>query len=158
MQFMKEYIGTKIIEAEPMTRGEYAKLSGRNSILTEKGETAEDPGYHVRYPDGYESWSPAFAFEDAYETFEKMSFGHAIELMKRGYAVARDGWNGKNQFIQLGSSISYVDPTGKIHNADHETMGNRAIVFVGTSGVQVGWLASQADILSEDWHVVNLEG
>lgn len=33
---MQEYIGTKLIKAEPMTRGEYAKLSGRNSIMTEK--------------------------------------------------------------------------------------------------------------------------
>lgn len=157
MQFMKEYIGTKIIEAEPMTRGEYAKLSGRNSILVENGESPEDPGYHVRYPDGYESWSPTFAFDDAYETFDKMSFGHAIELMKRGYAVAREGWNGKGQFIQLVSRISYTDATGKIFNADHNTLGNRAIAFIGTSGVQVGWLASQADMLSDDWHVVYLE-
>ena len=35
-----------------------------------------------------------------------------------------------------------------------ETMGNSAIAFVGTSGVQLGWLASQADILSEDWLIV----
>ena len=63
---MKKYIGVKKIEAEPMTRGEYAKLSGRNSILTEKGESESDNGYHVRYSDGYESWSPKSAFEEAY--------------------------------------------------------------------------------------------
>ena len=34
-------------------------------------------------------------------------------------------------------------------------MGNNAIVFYGTSGIQVGWLASQSDMLSEDWRVVD---
>ena len=32
-------------------------------------------------------------------------------------------------------------------------MGNKAIAFIGTSGVQLGWLASQADMLSEDWEI-----
>ena len=45
----ESYIGTKRIDAEPMTRGEYAKLSGRNYILTEKGESESDNGYHVRW-------------------------------------------------------------------------------------------------------------
>lgn len=151
---MKNYIGTKVIEAEPMTRGEYVKLSGRNSILIDKGESESDAGYHVRYADGYESWSPSQAFEDAYQSFDKMTFGNAIELLKKGYAVAREGWNGKGQYIKLASRISFMDPTGTIYHADHDTMGNQAIVFFGTSGIQVGWLASQADILSNDWTVV----
>jgi hypothetical protein len=36
-------------------------------------------------------------------------------------------------------------------NVDHKEMGNAAIAFYGTSGVQIGWLASQADMLAEDW-------
>lgn len=151
---MTNYIGTKVIKAEPMTRGEYAELSGRNSILTGNDESEFDAGYHVRYADGYESWSPAQAFEEAYQSFDKMSFGNAIELLKEGYAVAREGWNGKGQYIKLASRISFMDPTGTIYHADHDTMSNQAIVFFGTSGVQVGWLASQADILSNDWTVV----
>lgn len=63
---MQKYIGVKKVEAEPMTRGEYAKLSKRNSILAEKGESERDEGYHVRYSDGYESWSPKSTFEEAY--------------------------------------------------------------------------------------------
>ena len=42
----------------------------------------------------------------------------------------------------------------EIINVEHDTMGNKAIAFVGTSGVQLGWLASQADMLSEDWKEV----
>lgn len=40
---------------------------------------------------------------------------------------------------------------GEVANPDHKEMGNNAIAFVGTSGVQLGWLASQADMLAEDW-------
>ena len=40
-------------------------------------------------------------------------------------------------------------------NAAHQAIGNKALAFVGTSGVQMGWLASQADMLAEDWYLVD---
>lgn len=83
-----------------------------------------------------------------------MDFGKALELLKQGKKVARQGWNGKNQYIELATNVSYVNPKGTIVNVDHKDMGNRAIAFVGTSGVQLGWLASQSDMLSEDWEIV----
>lgn len=79
------------------------------------------------------------------------NFGEAIKYVKRGFKVKRQGWNGKNQYIELASDISYVDNDGYIINAEHEAIGNKAIAFVGTSGVQLGWLASQSDMLAEDW-------
>ena len=81
------------------------------------------------------------------------SFGDAIKYMKRGLKVKRKGWNGKNQYIELASCISYKNPEGDVVNVEHENIGNNAIAFVGTSGVQMGWLASQADMLAEDWVV-----
>lgn len=78
-------------------------------------------------------------------------FGDAIKYVKRGLKVARKGWNGKNQHIELARCISYISPDGVITNCDHVSIGNNAIAFVGTSGVQMGWLASQADMLAEDW-------
>lgn len=78
-------------------------------------------------------------------------FGYAIKYMKRGMKVKRHGWNGKNQHIELSKNISYVTPDGEIQNCEHDAIGNMAIAFVGTSGVQIGWLASQADMLAEDW-------
>lgn len=78
-------------------------------------------------------------------------FGDAIKYIKRGLKVKRTGWNGKNQHIELASCISYLSPDGAVTNCDHEAIGNSAIAFVGTSGVQMGWLASQADMLAEDW-------
>ena len=79
------------------------------------------------------------------------SFGDAIKYMKRGLKVKRKGWNGKNQYIQLATNISYVTADKEIVNCNHDAIGNHAIAFVGTSGVQMGWLASQADMLADDW-------
>ena len=64
---MKKYIGTKQIEAEPMTMGEaYEKnllQAGRVPNESEKTKA----GYHVKYEGGYESWSPAEPFEKSYK-------------------------------------------------------------------------------------------
>ena len=83
-----------------------------------------------------------------------MDFGEAISAVKAGMRACRKGWNGKNQYIQLATGISYKSANGDIVNCDHEAIGNKAIAFVGTSGVQMGWLASQADMLADDWMVV----
>lgn len=105
-------------------------------------------GYPVKLP----SWvlastknCPAMGGEATF------SFGEAIKYLKRGHKVARKGWNGKKQYIQLASGISYKAPTGDIVNCEHDAIGNMAVAFVGTSGVQMGWLASQADMLADDW-------
>lgn len=79
------------------------------------------------------------------------SFGEAVKYLKRGLKVTRKGWNGKNQHIELARDISYRMPEGKIVNAEHQAIGNEAVAFVGTSGIQMGWLASQADMLADDW-------
>lgn len=82
-------------------------------------------------------------------------FGDAIKYIKRGLKVKRKGWNGKNQYIQLATGISYKSATGEIVNCEHDAIGNMAVAFVGTSGVQLGWFASQADMLAEDWVFAN---
>lgn len=87
-------------------------------------------------------------------TRTKLSFGDALKYLKKGLKVAREGWNGKNQYIQLASDISYTIDD-EVINCEHNAIGNRAIAFVGTSGVQMGWLASQADMLAEDWRIVD---
>ena len=84
-----------------------------------------------------------------------MNFGKAINLLKEGKKLRRKGWNGKNQYIELATNISYKNADGEIININHKTMGNKAIAFIGTSGVQIGWLASQSDMLSDDWELIN---
>lgn len=86
-----------------------------------------------------------------------MDFGDAIKLLKEGKKLQRSGWNGKNQYIEIATNISYKDTNNFIVNAEHEAIGNKAIAFVGTSGIQLGWLASQADMLAEDWQIAVLK-
>lgn len=93
-------------------------------------------------------------FERANREAEGMSFGLAIEAAKKGKKVARRGWNGKNQYVELAERISYENAAHEVINAKHEAIGNKALAFVGTSGVQLGWLASQADMLADDWMIV----
>lgn len=121
---MKTYIGTKIIEAVPAIR--------KGCKVYEKDQPIA-MGMVPR---------------------QCMNFGLAIEAMKKGKKCRRAGWNGKNQHIELASAISYTSPAGTIVNAEHAAIGNKAIAFCGTSGVQMGWLASQADMLADDWEIV----
>lgn len=83
-----------------------------------------------------------------------MDFGDAIKLLKQGKKLQREGWNGKKQYIELATNISFKNTEDEIINAEHKAIGNKAIAFVGTSGVQLGWLASQADMLAEDWRII----
>ena len=83
-----------------------------------------------------------------------MNFGEAIIAMRKGKKLQRKGWNGKGQYIELAKNISYLNTASEIINCNHENIGNCAIAFVGTSGVQMGWLASQADMLADDWQIV----
>ena len=83
-----------------------------------------------------------------------MDFGEAIRNAKQGKKIRRAGWNGKNQHVELATNISYMNADGEIVNCDHDAIGNMALAFVGTSGVQMGWLASQSDMLADDWSIV----
>lgn len=64
---MKHYIGTKTIQAEPMSLMDAAKLLNRKITPANPEETE---GYLVEYEDGYRSWSPASAFKKAYKLAE----------------------------------------------------------------------------------------
>ena len=100
-----------------------------------------------------ENWKVA-EDEEIHLDVHTFTFGEAIRRLKTGQKVARKGWNGKKQYIQLATGISYKTGDDEIVNCEHDAIGNKAIAFVGTSGVQMGWLASQADMLEGDWIVV----
>lgn len=151
MSDLKEFIGTKIIYAKPMNRLDYNIFRGWELPANENGS---DEGYLVEYKDGgepntkeyqgYVSWSPKEQFENAYKQSGNLSFGDAITYLKLGYKVARAGWNGKGMYIYLdsgkGAMVAY-DPF--------------IIMYTAGGTMQPGWLASQADILSNDWCLVN---
>lgn len=60
---MKKYIGTKLVQARPMTRGAYNRYRGWEIPAD---ENPEDEGYLIQYPDGYVSWSPKGMFDHSY--------------------------------------------------------------------------------------------
>lgn len=153
---MQQYIGTKIIKAWPARRCTFIGGKVVYACLDEivpAGCKIEE-GYRVEYADGYLSWSPKEVFEEAYRQTDHMNFGLAIEAAKKGKKIARAGWNGKNQYVELATCISYRNAAGEDINVNHDAIGNKALAFVGTSGVQMGWLASQADMLADDWQIV----
>ena len=140
---MEKYVGTKIIDAEESTLGEYWESVKYPKEF--RSGNPEQKGYLVIYPDGYVVWTQKDMFELTYhKVTDSMNFGEAIEAAKTGHKISRKGWNGKGQYVELASSISYTGADGKVVNADHSAIGTRAFAFVGTSGVQMGWLASQA--------------
>ena len=80
-----------------------------------------------------------------------MDFGEAIRALKSGSCVARRGWNGKGIFIEL-------------QVPDEHSKMSSPYIFIDTTGLQtnnpdaprsrVPWLASQTDMLAEDWEVI----
>jgi hypothetical protein len=127
---MKKYIGTKIISAEP------ANVEG-------KGQ-----GYFVRYEDGYASWSPKKAFEAAYRPCNGMTFGLAIDALKKGLKVQRVGWNGKGLWLELQVPDAHSKMTLPYIFMSYPDNAQN------TPGARVPWLASQTDMLSEDWRII----
>lgn len=79
-------------------------------------------------------------------------FGEAIFALKNGFKVARKGWNGKGIFIEL-------------QTPDENSKMTQPYIFIDTSGLQtdnpdapkcrVPWLASQTDMLADDWVMHN---
>ncbi len=152
-----KYIRTHIVEAEPMTRGDYHKSRGwaEKGWNMPEGATPEDPGYKVVYKDRYVSWCPKGSFEEAGRPIDGMTFGQAIEAMKQGKKVARRGWNGKGMYVFL------ADEGGDFHTKAEIGPERRAcvhpfiVMYTAQGDFQPGWLASQNDMLSDDWTLVD---
>jgi len=79
------------------------------------------------------------------------NFGEVIRELKNGKSARREGWNGKGIFI-------------KLHRPDENSKMTSPYIYINTTGLQtdnpeaskslVPWLASQTDILAEDWLVI----
>ena len=146
------YIGTKIIHARPMTRGEYNQYRG---WMLPPDEDPDDEGYLVVYPDSYESWSPKEVFEEAYRLTDGMNFGLALEAAKKGEKIARKGWNGKNAYVFLAHAPDF-NTDADISEFDDQDVECLDVLVMKTAQDQfcVGWLASQTDMLADDWYIV----
>ena len=237
---MKQYIGTKKIQAEPMTMGEAYKRGLLQAGRTPNAAETEKPGYCVQYENGYESWSPADVFEVAYkpaETFrerlrieatdlmarlekcasfvdsdkfretikedypafllalqrevmsrylqilicreniadgftedihiKRMPFGIAIEALKFGFAIRREGWNGKGLFVvkQIPAHIE-SDVIPKMQSLPQaakdrimQTKGfidytSQCLIYNENTGRADSWVPSISDVFAQDWEIV----
>lgn len=161
---MNQFIGTKLINAKPMTRQEYNDF---RKWRLPNDENGSDDGYLVEYLDGgnpntteyagYVSWSPKKQFEDAYRKTNGMNFGLAIEAMRKKQKVARQGWNGKGMFLFLvpGSTFNVSrTPLLGIYPEGTEITYCPHVDMRTADGKIVPWLASQTDLLAEDWVIV----
>jgi hypothetical protein len=158
---MKRYIGTKVVEATPMTRLDYNNYRNWTLPLDEDGS---DDGYLVEYTDGgkgndsrhsgYISWSPKEQFDAAYRSTTGMSFGLAIESLKMGNKVARAGWNGKGMWLSLIQAAQW-QVSEDVPGMDDDSLLTLPWIGMRTADCKfVPWLASQTDVLSEDWVLV----
>lgn len=87
-----------------------------------------------------------------------MDFGKALELIKSGKKVARAGWNGKGMFIFLvnGSTFQVNRPPLLGIYPEGTTINYRSHIDMKTAdGSVVPWVASQTDVLAEDWELVD---
>lgn len=169
---MKKYIGTKQVEAMPMTLGEYIKKSGRNPYQNSQDMHGEnEPGYLVRYKDGYESWSPKDVFDETYreikEEAENMTFGDAIEVLKQGGAIRRKGWNGKGLFVikQVPAHIE-ANVIPKMQSLPQSAKDlilkgkgfidytSQCLIYNEATGRADSWVPSISDVFAEDWEIV----
>ena len=85
-----------------------------------------------------------------------MNFSNALNEIKSGNRVARAGWNGKNMFIFLvPGSTFHVNrpPLLGIYQEGTEINYHAHIDMRTADGMIVPWLASQTDLLAEDWVV-----
>lgn len=158
---MEVYIGTKMVLAKPMNRLAYNEYRGWDLPDDENGD---DAGFLVEYINGsksnhknhigYISWSPDDVFKSTYKTSGQMSFSHVIDLLKDGNKVTRKGWNGNGMWLQI------IDPYSNdeyvLHESSTMTIGTLT-EYIGMNTVDncfVPWVASQSDLLANDWEVV----
>lgn len=135
--------------------------------FTEDGKELVPGDYFVKQADGYAYLNPKEVWERKYRPLSPdLTFGDAIEAIKAGFRVARRGWNGKDMWLCYGKghpalpAANFWNPHTRAH-AD-ENGGTAPVlpyIIMKTAGGEVlmGWLASQSDMLAEDWVLITDE-
>lgn len=152
---------SKIIAINPMPAGGPDNApEGEHILFMEVGEHVASPewmqrhnpqvgGYFVKYPDGYLSYSPAKAFEEGYMALPAQGDAmYALHAMRSGQRVARHGWNGKGMWLQLQVPDEHSKMTLPYIYLNYPASKEHPI------GARVPWVASQTDMLANDWYVL----
>lgn len=84
------------------------------------------------------------------ETKNSLTFGEALEALKAGKKVARKGWNGKEMYLYLADGKLLTEEIGDGSYPFTDTV----VMKTADNKYCIGWLASQTDMLAEDWHIV----
>lgn len=159
---LTSFVTTRAVQATPLNRQEYNDLRGWQ---VPADENPADDGYlvvnsgvsdrNVEGFDGYVSWLPKLAFEEQYKN-DNLTFGQAVELLKGGKKVARKSWNGKGTYLLLATGIDFETKAdlSDMQNENGELTAPSIAKKTADNKFVVGWLASQTDMLAEDWVVV----
>lgn len=154
-----KYMRVNYVDAEPMKFGEFkAKFPTSGGANLTRPD--DDEGYVITYRKGqqneYVSWCPAAEFDAVSTPVPEggMSFGMAIDACRYGgRKIQRKNWNGVGQYVEYRKcatlNTEWIDEHSKcfvFHFVNRKT---------GETGIQVGWLASQADLAAGDWVVID---
>ncbi len=171
---MKTYICSKLINAVPtkMVNGCFWPDGLPLPEVSEPAQISENCGYtcDVRIEevytfttsedDKYPSYMTAEEFEKTCRSTEDMSFGDALIVLKQGKRVARKGWNGKNMSVAYQKGYPDGIPCNK-NTAEAWGMQEGELFKCRpylqmrcADGTFQMWLASQSDILADDWYIV----
>ena len=166
---MKTYICKKVIHAVPakMVNGvpwpdglPMPEISQTSQLLSECGDTCgarivQGYLYTTSKDDQYPQFMAQEEFEACCLSTEDMTFGDALEALKAGERVARKGWNGKNMYVFLAYEADFVtDADIYAYGQPEVEVADMLVMKTAQDTFQPGWLASQADMLAEDWYVV----
>lgn len=102
--------------------------------------------------------------DDMIENQMEQGFEKALSLLKEGYFIARKGWNGKGMYLYLteGKRITAGDIktdslriVAENEQAQEVTILPHVDMRAADGSIVIGWLASQSDMLAEDWIIVS---
>ena len=91
-----------------------------------------------------------------------LNFGQALEALKTGRRVSREGWNGKGMYLWLLPAAKvkaewcrepHLKAVAEANGGEIEAVGSIRMM-TAQKQVLTGWLASQTDMLAEDWCVL----
>lgn len=162
----KVLFGGKLVTAYAMTRKEYNVLRGWDLPFDENGD---DEGFllnsltnskpNTDFLDGYVSWVTKEQKEVEFRETGIFPFGLAIEALKLGHKVSRSVWNGKEMYLVLFDPIkdNLQLLTATCVQASVPKALNPFILMSTVDNTYVPWLASQTDMLSDDWGIVEFK-
>lgn len=166
---MKQYIRIERVQAEPMSLGDFIEETLIDPYDTDpKPHPVDEQGYFVKDEDGNSKWLPKSLFEKTHrETSKGVDFGYAIEALKAGYAIRRQGWNGKGLFVVkqipahiVGSvvfNMQSLPQTAKeliVKSKGFIDYTDQCLIYNESNGRADSWVPSISDVFATDWEII----